>query len=96
MLPDWAMTGAVARNAARSREIVRGMNESARRGSPEFFDLLHSGQECVALDFASSTGRTHLRRLLTRADIVIESSRPRALAQLGVRHVSADPADVDW
>jgi CoA-transferase family III len=58
--------------------------DGARRGPPAFFDLLHAGQECVALNFGSSCGRAHLRRLLTRADIVIEGSRPRALGQLGV------------
>jgi crotonobetainyl-CoA:carnitine CoA-transferase CaiB-like acyl-CoA transferase len=57
--------------------------DGARRGPPAFFDLLHAGQESVALDFASSGGRAHLRRLLMDADIVIEGSRPRALAQLG-------------
>lgn len=58
--------------------------DGARRGPPAFFDLLHAGQECVALDFGSRRGRAQLRRLLTRADIVIEGSRPRALGQLGV------------
>jgi predicted amidohydrolase YtcJ len=58
--------------------------DGAREGPPAFFDLLHAGQECVALDFRTTGGRANLRRLLTRADVVIEASRPRALSQLGV------------
>ncbi len=54
------------------------------RAYAEFFDLLHSGQESVVLDFNSPTGRAHLRDLLYAADVVIESSRPRALRQLGI------------
>jgi crotonobetainyl-CoA:carnitine CoA-transferase CaiB-like acyl-CoA transferase len=59
--------------------------DGARRGPAAFFDLLHAGQESVALDFRTASGRTALLRLLTTADVVIEASRPRALAQLGAR-----------
>ncbi len=56
----------------------------ARAGSPTFFDLLHGGHESVCLDFGDATDVAGLRRLLESADIVIESSRPRALQQLGL------------
>jgi crotonobetainyl-CoA:carnitine CoA-transferase CaiB-like acyl-CoA transferase len=58
--------------------------DGARSGPAAFYDLLHSGHRAVALDFASPGGRRVLRQLLTRADIVIEGSRPRALRQLGI------------
>jgi CoA-transferase family III len=58
--------------------------DGARRGPAVFFDLLHAGQESVALDFGAAAARADLRRLLTGADIVIEGSRPRALSQLGL------------
>ncbi len=58
--------------------------DGARRGDPEFYDWLHAGHESVALDFTTPGGRAMLRRLVERADVVIESSRPRALAQLGL------------
>lgn len=58
--------------------------DGARLGPPEFFDLLHAGHQSVALDFADDDGRRWLRRLIASADIVIEGSRPRALAALGV------------
>lgn len=54
------------------------------RMMPRFFDLLHADQESVLLDFDSEHDRARLRQLLTAADIVIESSRPRALRQLGI------------
>ncbi|MCM3885682.1 CoA transferase, partial [Frankia sp. R82] len=64
-------------------ESVRRL-DGARRGSAAFYDWLHAGHESVVLDFATPDGRAMLRRLLEQADVVIESSRPRALAQLGV------------
>jgi len=59
--------------------------DGARFGPPAFFDLLHAGQQAVALDFRADDGRAALRRLLRSADVVVEGSRPRALEQLGIR-----------
>jgi hypothetical protein len=56
--------------------------DGARRGPALFYDRLHSGQRAVALDVSSAGGRDALRDLLGAADVVIEASRPRALAQL--------------
>jgi hypothetical protein len=58
--------------------------DGARRGPRAFFDLLHAGHAAVAVDFGAPEGRDALRRLVARADVVIEASRPRALEQLGV------------
>lgn len=58
--------------------------DGARRGPPQFFDLLNGGKRSVALDFATTAGREQLRALIRRADIVIEGSRPRALRQIGI------------
>jgi crotonobetainyl-CoA:carnitine CoA-transferase CaiB-like acyl-CoA transferase len=58
--------------------------DGARFGPAAFFALLNAGKESVALDFATQAGRAALQRLLERADVVIESARPRALRQLGV------------
>jgi crotonobetainyl-CoA:carnitine CoA-transferase CaiB-like acyl-CoA transferase len=57
--------------------------DGARNGPAAFFDLLHAGQESVVLDFRTECGRAALRRLVADGDVVIEASRPRALAQLG-------------
>jgi len=58
--------------------------DGARFGPAAFFDLLNAGKQSVALDFATRAGRAALQRLLERADVVIESARPRALRQLGI------------
>jgi CoA-transferase family III len=58
--------------------------DGARRGPAAFFDLLNGGQRSLALDLGNAEGRGVLRRLLRRSDVVIEASRPRALAQMGI------------
>ncbi|MGI8754617.1 MAG: CoA transferase [Acidimicrobiales bacterium] len=58
--------------------------DGARRGAAGFFDLLNAGKRSVAVDFTTSAGRRHLCALVEHADIVIESSRVRALEQLGL------------
>lgn len=58
--------------------------DGARTGDPRFFDWLHAGHEFRALDFRAEQGRKALGELLDSADIVLEASRPRALAQLGL------------
>ncbi len=56
---------------------------------PPFFEALHVGQESVALDFGNQSDMQRLAQLLASADVVIEGSRPRALAQLGI-----DPSEL--
>lgn len=58
--------------------------DGARRGNPEFYQLLHGGHESVVLDPAADDQRRALHELVGSADIVIEASRPRALAGFGV------------
>jgi crotonobetainyl-CoA:carnitine CoA-transferase CaiB-like acyl-CoA transferase len=45
---------------------------------------MNGGKQSLALDIDSDLGRRQLQALLERADIVIESNRPRALRQLGI------------
>jgi crotonobetainyl-CoA:carnitine CoA-transferase CaiB-like acyl-CoA transferase len=68
--------------------------DGARRGDARFFDLLNADKASVALDLRAQHGRSRLCALLERADVVIESARPRALSQLGVdaeTFVAAEP-----
>ena len=58
--------------------------DGARRGSPAFFDLLNGHKRSVVLDLQGPDGVRVLHELARRADVVIEASRPRALAQLGL------------
>jgi CoA-transferase family III len=61
-----------------------GRPDGARRGPTRFFDVLNGTKRSVALDLASAAGRRDLERLLSTADVVIESARPRALEQMGI------------
>ena len=56
--------------------------DGARGGPPAFFDLLHRGHEQLVLDLPHDLPA--LRRIIASADLVLESSRPRALLQLGL------------
>jgi hypothetical protein len=58
--------------------------DGARRGPAAFFDLLNASKESVAIDVRSSAGLASLSALVGAADVVVESSRPRALCQLGI------------
>ncbi|MET8983543.1 CoA transferase [Streptomyces sp. NPDC004539] len=58
--------------------------DGARFGEGAFYDLLHAGHESVVLDPGIPQGRSALRELVARADVVIEASRPRALAGFGL------------
>ncbi len=62
----------------------RARPDGARRGPASFFDLLNGRKRSVALDFTDHRDRRMLHELVRHADVVIEASRPRALAQLGV------------
>lgn len=56
--------------------------DGARNGPAAFFDLLHCGHESIVVDFRDRAALARLSSLLATADVVIESSRPRALDQL--------------
>jgi crotonobetainyl-CoA:carnitine CoA-transferase CaiB-like acyl-CoA transferase len=58
--------------------------DGARRGARAFYDLLNGRKRSVALDLQTPRGVRILHALVRRADVVIESSRPRALAQFGL------------
>lgn len=55
-----------------------------RRDDPATFDLINQGKDSVVVDFHSDVEKSALVELIRRADFVIESSRPRALLQLGI------------
>jgi len=58
--------------------------DGARNGDPRLFRSLHDGHriERVAFDTDAGVGRIH--ELVDGADVVVEASRPRALARLGL------------
>ncbi|GAB3108599.1 CoA transferase [Aestuariicella hydrocarbonica] len=71
--------------------------DGARLGPAQFFHLMNSGKESVALDLSTEPGRKQLRQLLSHADIVLEAARPRGLEQMGIvakDYLSAKPGRV--
>lgn len=80
----------LSRAGGRVVKVESTSRPDGARAVPSFYAALHApDQQVVALDFGTAEGRRALRALVDRADVVIESSRPRALAQLG-----AGPDDV--
>lgn len=70
--------------------------DGARRGNQAFYRLLHAGHHAVLLDPATSRGRRALAALVAAADIVIEASRPRALAGFGIEAQAAVERGTIW
>lgn len=70
--------------------------DGARRGSPEFYRHLNASKQLVEIDFQTKAGLDHLHRLIEDADIVIEASRPRALAALGIDATAVAEAGAIW
>ncbi len=63
--------------------------DGARAGTPTFWQRLNGGKTLIEMDLTTAGGVEDLRRLVAEADVVIEASRPRAMAGFGI-----DPADV--
>lgn len=81
----------LARAGCHVVKVESSSRPDSARALPALYRSLHpDGQPVVTLDLATHEGRRRLRRLVEEADVVIESSRPRALEQLG-----CGPEDVD-
>jgi hypothetical protein len=70
--------------------------DGARSGPAAFFDHLHAGHAVCPLDFRNAGDVEALRALIASADVVIESSRPRALRALGISAEAAADAGTVW
>ncbi|MCU1616967.1 MAG: acyl-CoA transferase/carnitine dehydratase [Frankiales bacterium] len=75
---------------------IPGRPDGARRGDPDFYRLLHAGHRSVVLDPGTPGGRAALAALVGAADIVIEGSRPRALAGFGLDAGAAVAEGTIW
>lgn len=62
----------------------RSRPDAMRIGDPALFARLNQGKANVALDLRAPSDRDALIALVRRAQFVVEASRPRALAQLGI------------
>ena len=70
--------------------------DGARRGDADFYDLLHGGHRAISVDPLNAEDAALLRELVAAADIVIEASRPRALAGWGLSAEEAVAAGTTW
>jgi len=61
-----------------------GARLNEQPGAKAFYEQLNSNKELCVLDFHSAKDLRKLKNLVAHSDIVIESSRPRALQQLGI------------
>jgi len=64
-----------------------------RDGESYFFHLNNSGKQTVVLDLKTPDGAADLRRLLAKADVLIQNMKPGSLSKLGfapddVRHLN--------
>ena len=75
----------LSRNGARVIKVESSQrpDRGSKDGAP-FYKRLNHGKEVIEIDFRSESGIGQLRKLVREADIVLESSRPRALESLGV------------
>jgi hypothetical protein len=74
----WLAGAEVVKVESRSRP------DAMRDSESDFYALLNQGKASVALNLADGSDRQALLSLIAASDIVIESARPRALAQMGV------------
>lgn len=89
--------GLLAEGGARVVKVEgAGRPDGARRGTPEFFNLLNHAKECVEVDFSNADDQAFLRGLLRAADLVLEGSRPRVMDQLGIDPTVLADAGVCW
>lgn len=70
--------------------------DGARRGHPGFYDLLHSGHASVVFDPRVPEERRAMAELVDAADVVIEASRPRALAGFGLDAAARAATGAIW
>ena len=73
---------------------TRDRPDGSRLGDPRFYELLNAGHESVVVDPVAD--RAELAELVARADVVIEASRPRALASWGLIAAEAASRGTVW
>lgn len=72
--------------------------DTTRHSTAGFHHLLNGAKSSVVVDFTQPDQVRKLQQLIRRADIVLESSRPRALRQLGIHaeQLVAEVPGLNW
>jgi crotonobetainyl-CoA:carnitine CoA-transferase CaiB-like acyl-CoA transferase len=74
----------LARLGARVTKVEPPTGDPLKAFARGWYDSLSRGQTIVTLDLKSSDGRARLDSLLSKADLLLASYRPSALARLGL------------
>lgn len=83
-LPGPLVARRLAALGARVTKVEPPDGDPMARYVPSLYDALVAGQEVRTVDLRSGAGRTELATLLDDADLLLTSSRPGALARLGL------------
>jgi crotonobetainyl-CoA:carnitine CoA-transferase CaiB-like acyl-CoA transferase len=70
-------------------DFARGYDRAAR-GQSSYFVWLNRGKQSVALDLKAEADMALLRRMLARADVLVQNLAPGALARLGLDDAALD------
>ncbi|MEE9277035.1 MAG: CoA transferase [Dehalococcoidia bacterium] len=88
------LLGALGADVIKVEPIDSG--DAYRRQGPQFlageatlFLALNSNKRSIALDFRTDRGHEIMRRLIQRADVMVENSRPGVFARVGLDYDSA-------
>src|SRR6266566_4983700 len=63
---------------------VRRLGPHDARGRPVYFETVTAGKQWTRLDLKSDVGRAQLLRLISGADVLVESFRPGVMERMGV------------
>lgn len=83
-LPGPAAAMHFVRLGAQVTKVEPPSGDFMAHASPEYYAELTAGQQIVSLDLKSDEGRAELDAMLSGADVLLTSSRPSALAGLGL------------
>ncbi|MGO3363006.1 MAG: CoA transferase [Corynebacterium sp.] len=83
-LPGPAATHRLAQLGARVTKVAPPSGDPLAAAVPAYHRWLSQGQDALTLDLKDEEGRTGLDELLSEADLLVTSHRPRALERLGL------------
>ena len=84
LLPGAYCTQLLQAQGAQVTKLEPPAGDPIRRlpGGEAYFDALHRGQQVLALDLRTATGRQALRRRIVDADVLVEGFRPGVLDRI--------------
>ena len=83
-LPGPAAAHRLTALGARVTKVEPPSGDFLAHGAPAYYAELSAGQQVVTIDLKNAQGRSELETMLHGADVLLTSSRPSALAKLGL------------